>query len=60
MLLQGEPVWDGGRNAAAGCLLLEPVFAWGTSYLVMGESLEGKALWGAGLILAGIVASEWR
>ncbi len=39
---------------------LEPVFAWGTSYLVMGESLEGKALWGAGLILAGIVASEWR
>jgi drug/metabolite transporter (DMT)-like permease len=39
---------------------LEPVFAWGTSYLVMGESLEGKALWGAGLILAGIIASEWK
>ena len=39
---------------------LEPVFAWATSYLVMGESLEGKALWGAGLILAGIVASEWK
>jgi len=60
MLLQGETIWDGGRTARRGTFTLEPVFAWGTSYLVMGESLEGKALWGAGLILAGIVASEWR
>jgi drug/metabolite transporter (DMT)-like permease len=41
-------------------LTLEPVFAWGTSYLVMGESLEGRALWGAALILSGIVVSEWK
>jgi drug/metabolite transporter (DMT)-like permease len=41
-------------------LTLEPVFAWGTSYLVMGESLEGRALWGAALILWGIVVSEWK
>lgn len=39
---------------------LEPVFALGTSYMVCGESLEGKAVAGAALILAGIVVSEWR
>ncbi len=39
---------------------LEPVFAWGTSYVVCGESLEGKAIWGAALILTGIVVAEWK
>ena len=39
---------------------LEPVFAGGTSYIVCGESLEGQALWGAALILTGIVVSEWK
>ena len=37
---------------------LEPVFAALTSYVVMGESLEGRALGGAALILAGILVSE--
>ena len=39
---------------------LEPVFAWLTSYVVMGESLEGRSVWGAALILTGIVASELK
>jgi drug/metabolite transporter (DMT)-like permease len=37
---------------------LEPVFAALTSWLVIGERLGGKALLGAGLILAGMVISE--
>jgi drug/metabolite transporter (DMT)-like permease len=40
--------------------LLEPVFAWITSYLVLGERLGMRAGLGAGLILAGIVLSELK
>ncbi len=37
---------------------LEPVFAWLTSLLLLGERLGARALVGAGLILAGIVLAE--
>ncbi len=40
--------------------LLEPVFAWITSYLVLHERLGIRAGLGAGLILAGIVISELK
>ncbi len=39
-------------------LTLEPVFAWLTSYVVLGETLGVRGAWGAVLILAGIVASN--
>lgn len=39
---------------------LEPVFAWLTSYIVLGERLGGRATVGAGLILAGILLSELK
>ena len=37
---------------------LEPVFAWLTSLLFLGERLGPRALFGAGLILAGILLAE--
>ncbi|MCI0352404.1 MAG: DMT family transporter [Acidobacteriales bacterium] len=37
---------------------LEPVFAWLTSYVVLGERLGARAVVGAILILAGVLASE--
>ena len=37
---------------------LEPVFAWLTSFLFLGERLGGRAAIGALLILAGVVISE--
>lgn len=37
---------------------LEPVFAWLTSWAVLGERMSGRASLGALLILAGIVAAE--
>jgi drug/metabolite transporter (DMT)-like permease len=37
---------------------LEPVFAWLTSMVVLGERLGLRALAGAGLIMAGILVSE--
>ncbi len=40
--------------------LLEPVFAWLTSYLVLGERLGVRAGVGAMLILAGIMLSELK
>jgi drug/metabolite transporter (DMT)-like permease len=40
--------------------LLEPVFAWITSYIVLGERLGMRAGMGALLILAGIVVSELK
>ena len=40
--------------------LLEPVFAWITSYIVLGERLGMRAGVGALLILAGIVVSELK
>ncbi len=39
---------------------LEPVFAWGTSYLVVGEVLSRRGTVGALLILAGILLVELR
>jgi drug/metabolite transporter (DMT)-like permease len=38
--------------------LLEPVFAWATSFVVLQERLGVRASFGAGLILAGVVLSE--
>jgi drug/metabolite transporter (DMT)-like permease len=37
---------------------LEPVFAWMTSFVVLGERLGVRAAAGAGLILAGVLISE--
>ena len=37
---------------------LEPVFAWVTSYLLLGERLGLRRPAGAGLILAGVLISE--
>ena len=45
---------------AAILLALEPVFAAGTSYLLVGERLGGRALLGAGLVLLGIVVAELK
>jgi drug/metabolite transporter (DMT)-like permease len=39
---------------------LEPVFAWLTSFAVAGELLTRRATLGAGMILAGILAVEWK
>lgn len=39
---------------------LEPVFAWLTSYVVLGERLGARASVGAGLILAGVLISELK
>ncbi len=39
---------------------LEPVFAWLTSYVVLGERLGGRAAMGALLILAGVLTSELK
>jgi drug/metabolite transporter (DMT)-like permease len=41
-------------------LMLEPVFAWITSYLLTGESLSRRAAEGAALILAGILMVELK
>lgn len=38
--------------------LLEPVFAWGTSFVVLHEKLGVRASIGAGLILMGVILSE--
>lgn len=39
-------------------LALEPVFAWATSFAVLGQGLRGRALAGALLVLAGIALTE--
>ncbi len=45
--------------ARTACIFtLEPVFAWVTSFLVLGERLSPKAVLGAGLILAGVLLVE--
>jgi drug/metabolite transporter (DMT)-like permease len=43
---------------AAILFTLEPVFAAGTSYIVLGERLPLRALLGAAFVLAGILAAE--
>ena len=40
--------------------VLEPVFAWVTSWLVAGETLTGRVLGGAVAFLAGIVLAELK
>jgi drug/metabolite transporter (DMT)-like permease len=45
---------------AALVFTLEPVFAWLTSWMLLGEILAGKALAGATLILAGIILAELK
>jgi drug/metabolite transporter (DMT)-like permease len=40
--------------------MLEPVFAWITSYLLVGEGLSGRAAVGAALILGGVVLVEMK
>jgi len=45
---------------AAVLFTLEPVFAAGTSYLLLGERLGGRALLGAGLVMAGILIAELK
>jgi drug/metabolite transporter (DMT)-like permease len=40
--------------------MLEPVFAWITSYLLTGETLSARAAAGAALILAGILTVELK
>jgi drug/metabolite transporter (DMT)-like permease len=39
---------------------MEPVFAWGTSYVLAGEVLSRRGMLGAGLILAGILLVELK
>ncbi len=39
-------------------LMLEPVFAWVTSFLLVGEGLSGRAAAGAALILVGVLMVE--
>jgi len=45
---------------AALIFALEPVFAWLFSFLFMGERLPAQAVWGAVLILVGIVVAELK
>jgi drug/metabolite transporter (DMT)-like permease len=40
--------------------MLEPVFAWVTSYAWMGEGLSARAAAGAGLILGGVLMAELK
>ncbi|HTC93041.1 MAG TPA: DMT family transporter [Terriglobales bacterium] len=47
-----------GATNTALILALEPVFAWLTSYVILGESLKLRAAAGAILIVAGLLASE--
>jgi drug/metabolite transporter (DMT)-like permease len=55
--------WAQARTSptrAALIFSLEPVFAWLTSWVVEGEVLTGRALAGAGCILAGILLVELK
>jgi len=40
--------------------VLEPVFAWASSYLLLGERLGTRASLGALLIIAGVLLSELK
>jgi len=40
--------------------MMEPVFAWGTSYVLMGERLGVRASIGAVMIIAGVLLSELK
>jgi drug/metabolite transporter (DMT)-like permease len=45
---------------AALIFSLEPVVAWGTSYLLAGELLSNRGKAGAGLIMAGVLLVELK
>jgi drug/metabolite transporter (DMT)-like permease len=47
-------------SRAALIYMLEPVFAWMTSYFLMGEGLSGRAAAGAALILSGVLVVELK
>lgn len=47
-------------NRAAVIYALEPVFAWLTSFILLGELLSPRATWGAALILLGILIVEMK
>lgn len=47
-------------SRAALIYMLEPVFAWMTSYFVVGEGLSGRAAAGAALILSGVLVVEMK
>jgi drug/metabolite transporter (DMT)-like permease len=56
-------VWGQSHTSAANTALIlagEPVFAAVTSYIVLHERLGARALFGAGLILAGILVAELK
>ena len=56
-------VWAQTHTTATNTALIlttEPVFAVITSYLFQQERLDGRALTGAALILAGICLAEWK
>jgi drug/metabolite transporter (DMT)-like permease len=56
-------VWGQRHTTATNTALIltfEPVFAAITSFVVLHERLGGRALTGAGLILAGICVAEWK
>jgi drug/metabolite transporter (DMT)-like permease len=40
--------------------MLEPIFAWMTSYFLMGEGLSGRAAAGAVMILGGVILVELK
>ncbi len=47
-------------SRAALIYMLEPVFAWVTSYVLMGEGLSGRAAAGATLIFSGVLVVEMK
>lgn len=47
-------------SRAALIYMLEPVFAWITSYFLVGEGLSGRAAAGAALILSGVLVVEMK
>jgi drug/metabolite transporter (DMT)-like permease len=50
----------GSPTRTALIFALEPVFAWCTSWLLAGETLNGRGIAGAALILAGILLVELK
>jgi drug/metabolite transporter (DMT)-like permease len=45
-------------SSVALLLTMEPIFAWLTALLLLGEHMQRRTLLGAGLILAGVVVTE--
>ncbi len=47
-------------NRTALIFVLEPAFAWGTSWILTGETLTARGLLGAGFIVGGILTAELK